>query len=140
MSDPLLRLNAPRPVARGGRPAVPVGRQLVEAGVIDQGALLKALNLQHYIDAPLGEILIANGDAGPDDVLAALSLQYGAEQIDLSVAPPAPAMAAALPTSAWHPASAPEIDALYLTNPPIAAAVSRKSSTCASDAPGTWSR
>ena len=97
MSDPLLRLSAPRPVARAGRPAVPVGRQLVDAGVIDQGALLKALNLQHYVDAPLGEILVANGDATRDDVLDALSVQYAAEQVDLSRAPPAPSMAQALP-------------------------------------------
>ena len=53
---------------------------------------------------------------------------------------PAAAMAAALPTSAWHPASAPEIEALNFTSPPMAAAVSRKSSTWLSDAPGTWAR
>ncbi|MEO0668392.1 MAG: glycosyltransferase family 2 protein [Pseudomonadota bacterium] len=99
MSDPLLRLPAPRPVARAGRPARPVGRQLVDAGVIDQGALLKALNLQHYVDAPLGEILVATGDAVPEDVLAALSVQYGAEQVDLTIDPPIPAMANALPSA-----------------------------------------
>ncbi|WP_299690899.1 glycosyltransferase family 2 protein [uncultured Tateyamaria sp.] len=99
MSDPLLRLPAPQPVARAGRPAVPVGRQLVDAGVIDQGALLKALNLQHYIDAPLGEILVATGDAAPADVLTALSVQYGAEQVDLSIDPPATTMSDALPAT-----------------------------------------
>ncbi|MEO1362543.1 MAG: glycosyltransferase, partial [Pseudomonadota bacterium] len=99
MSDPLLRLPAPRPVARAGRPARPVGRQLVDAGVIDQGALLKALNLQHYVDAPLGEILVATGDAVPEDVLAALSVQYGAEQVDLTIDPPIPAMVNALPSA-----------------------------------------
>ena len=99
MSDPLLRLPAPRPVARAGRPARPVGRQLVDAGVIDQGALLKALNLQRYVDAPLGEILVATGDAAPEDVLTALSVQYGAEQVDLIIDPPIPAMAKALPAA-----------------------------------------
>ena len=99
MSDPLLRLRAPQPVARTGRTAVPVGRQLVDAGVIDQGALLKALNLQHYIDAPLGEILVATGDATPSDVMTALSVQYGADMVDLSIDPPAPAMSNALPAA-----------------------------------------
>ena len=99
MSDPLLRLPAPRPIERAGRPARPVGRQLVDAGVIDQGALLKALNLQRYVDAPLGEILVATGDAAPEDVLTALSVQYGAEQVDLLIDPPIPAMAKALPAA-----------------------------------------
>ncbi|WP_415920064.1 glycosyltransferase family 2 protein [Tateyamaria sp. SN6-1] len=98
MSDPLLRLSAPEPVARAGQPARPVGRQLVDAGAIDQTALLKALNLQHYIDAPLGEILIASGDVSRADVLSALSLQYDADQVDLAIDPPIPAMAAALPS------------------------------------------
>jgi len=97
MSDPYLRLSAPRPVARADRPALPVGRQLVNAGVIEQDALLKALNLQHYIDAPLGEILVANGDVGRVDVMSALSVQYGAEQVDLAVDPPLSAMAQAIP-------------------------------------------
>ena len=49
---------------------------------------------------------------------------------------PAAAMALALPTSAWQPASAPLIEALNLTSPPIAAAVSRKSATFDGAAPG----
>ena len=49
------------------------------------------------------------------------------------------AMAAAEPTSAWHPHSAPEIEALVLISPPTAAAVSRNSGTRVLVAPGTWS-
>mgnify|MGYP000488257349 CR=1 FL=1 len=41
----------------------------------------------------------------------------------------AAAMAQAVPISPWQPTSAPEIEAFSLTRPPIAAAVSRKSST-----------
>ena len=52
---------------------------------------------------------------------------------------PAAAIAAAEPTSAWQPASAPEIEALYFTSPPIAAAVSRNSGTRVARASGTWS-
>ncbi|WP_420013838.1 glycosyltransferase family 2 protein [Tateyamaria sp.] len=100
MSDPLLRLQDPRPVDRRDAPAVPVGRQLVNAGMIDQTTLLNALNLQHHIDAPLGEILVAEGCVDRSDVLTALALQYGAERISLTVDPPAPMMAAAL--SATH--------------------------------------
>ena len=51
---------------------------------------------------------------------------------------PAAAMAEAEPTSAWQPASAPEIEALNFTSPPIAAAVRKKSVSRASEAPGTW--
>jgi hypothetical protein len=46
-----------------------------------------------------------------------------------TAARPAAAIAAAEPTSPWQPTSAPEIEALRLMSPPIAAAVSRKSST-----------
>ncbi|MEM6372779.1 MAG: glycosyltransferase [Pseudomonadota bacterium] len=97
MSDPLLRLSAPRPVARRDQPALPVGRQLVNAGMINQTALLQALAAQRSIDAPIGEILVADGHVARDDVLAALAVQYDAERVDLAVDPPAPAMARAMP-------------------------------------------
>lgn len=99
MSDPLLRLSEPRPVPRVDAPAVPVGRQLVNAGIITQNDLLKALNLQHYIDAPLGEILVADGRVSRDDVLGALSVQYDAERVYLDQDPPSAAMAKALPAT-----------------------------------------
>ena len=51
----------------------------------------------------------------------------------------AAAIAAAEPTSAWQPPSAPEIEALCLHRPPIAAAVMRKSPIFDALAPGTWS-
>lgn len=100
MSDPLLRLQDPRPVERRDNRAVPVGRQLVNAGMITQSTLLNALNLQHHIDAPLGEILVAEGYVDRSDVLRALAIQHDAERISLAVNPPAPMMAAAL--SATH--------------------------------------
>jgi len=97
MSDPLLRLTAPRPVTRRNTPAIPVGRQLVHAGLISQTTLLDALVKQHRLDAPLGEILVAEGHVERADVLAALARQYDADQVDLAIDPPAPLMAAALP-------------------------------------------
>jgi hypothetical protein len=96
MSDPLLRLEDPRPVQRRDRSTVPVGRQLVNAGLISQSTLLDALNLQHHIDAPLGEILVAEGHVNRSDVLAALAIQHDAQGIDLGRDPPMQAMASAL--------------------------------------------
>ncbi|MEO0378980.1 MAG: glycosyltransferase family 2 protein [Pseudomonadota bacterium] len=97
MSDPLLRLSAPRPVARRDRPALPVGRQLVNSGLISQTTLLEALAIQRRVDAPIGEILVAEGHVARHDVLAALAKQYDAERIDLDIDPPSPAMSKALP-------------------------------------------
>ncbi|WP_299613908.1 glycosyltransferase [uncultured Tateyamaria sp.] len=97
MSDPLLRLSSPQPVIRQRRPAVPVGRQLVNAGLISQTTLLDALTQQRSLDAPLGEILVAEGHVDPDDVLAALALQHEADRVDLSINPPNSLMAEAIP-------------------------------------------
>ncbi|MCB4379363.1 glycosyltransferase [Synechococcus sp. MU1644] len=97
MSDPLLRLSYPQPVTRPVRPAVPVGRQLVNAGLISQTTLLEALALQHQLDAPLGEILVAEGHVEPDDVLAALAVQHDADRVDLAIDPPNPLMKQAMP-------------------------------------------
>jgi len=97
MSDPLLRLSAPHPVSRRDCPALPVGRQLVNDGLISQTTLLEALSTQRRIDAPLGEILVAEGHVARENVLAALAVQYNADRVDLCVDPPAPAMAKALP-------------------------------------------
>lgn len=93
MSDPLLRLTAPRPVTRWERPALPLGRQLVNAGIISQATLLHALAVQRRIDAPLGEILVAEGHLRRADVLAALAVQHSADHINLLRAPPKAAMA-----------------------------------------------
>ncbi|MEO0401979.1 MAG: glycosyltransferase [Pseudomonadota bacterium] len=99
MSDPLLRLSDPRPVSRWARPAIPVGRQLVNAGLISQMTLLQALSQQREIDAPLGEILVAEGHVQRADVLHALARQYDADRVDLGVNPPTPLMATALPAT-----------------------------------------
>jgi len=99
MSDPLLRLSAPRPVARRARPALPVGRQLVSAGLISTTTLLQALATQRRIDAPLGEILVAEGHVARADVMTALAVQYDTDHIDMNVDRPSPAMARALPAA-----------------------------------------
>jgi hypothetical protein len=99
MSDPLLRLSAPRPVARRARSALPVGRQLVSAGLISTTTLLQALATQRRIDAPLGEILVAEGHVARADVMTALAVQHDTDHIDMNVDRPNPAMARALPAA-----------------------------------------
>ncbi len=53
---------------------------------------------------------------------------------------PAAAIAEAEPTSPWQPTSAPEIEALCLMMPPIAAAVRIRSRRPSRVAPMQWSR
>lgn len=98
MSDPLVRLSEPRPVSRRTAPSVPVGRQLVNAGLISQATLLEALSRQHVLDAPIGEILVAEADVDRSDVLTALAVQYDADRVDLTIDPPSPLMASAVPS------------------------------------------
>ncbi|WP_299373585.1 glycosyltransferase [uncultured Tateyamaria sp.] len=97
MSDPLLRLSQPRPVLRRDRPTLPVGRQLVNAGLITQTTLIEALGKQHTYNAPLGEILVADGHVDRRDVLHALATQHDTDHVDLRLDPPSPLMARALP-------------------------------------------
>ena len=97
MSDPLVRLSEPRPVTRRKLPSIPVGRQLVNAGLISQSALLDALSRQQVLDAPIGEILVAEAQVDRSDVLTALAVQYDADRVDLTIDPPSPAMAVAIP-------------------------------------------
>lgn len=101
MSDARLRLRTPQPAMRTLAPRRPLGRHLVEAGVLRPHDLLHALGLQRVWDAPLGEILISEGLASEQDVLAALAHQTGLHQIDLSAQPPDPALMALLPPQVW---------------------------------------
>jgi hypothetical protein len=65
MSNLRLHLPAPRSAAARVGPAMPLGRHLVESGIISSRDLLHGLDLQRRIDSPLGEILIAEGLATP---------------------------------------------------------------------------
>ena len=68
-----LRLHWPD--AKAALPALtpaPLGRHLVDAGVIAGRDLVHALELQAHVDAPLGEILISEGLASRADVLKRL--------------------------------------------------------------------
>lgn len=95
-----LRLNLADPsVARRVSPPLRLGRYLVEAGAIDNSDLVHALDLQRHVDAPLGEILVAEGLAQRDDVMVALSEQHFAQIVDLDRDPPQDGLAARLPVT-----------------------------------------
>ena len=68
----------------------PLGRHLVRAGVITNDQLIQALQMQASQGAPIGEILVSEGMASDQDILAALSRQYGLPLIDLAADPPDP--------------------------------------------------
>ncbi len=93
-----LRLHWPD--AKAALPALspaPLGRHLVDAGVIAGRDLVHALELQAHVDAPLGEILISEGLASRADVLNALCTQHRARRVDLSADPPDKRRACDLP-------------------------------------------
>ncbi len=98
MSDLFLQLPNPRaatpPVVR-----LPLGRVMVNAGVITQNDLVHALILQRHIDAPLGEILVSEGLAEPADILQMISRQHNIPVADLLADPPDPALSAMLPSA-----------------------------------------
>jgi cellulose synthase/poly-beta-1,6-N-acetylglucosamine synthase-like glycosyltransferase len=98
MSDLYLRLPDPE-VAQPPLVRLPLGRLMVNAGLITQNDLVHALGLQRHIDAPLGEVLVSEGLAQPGDILQMLSRQHSIPVADLSVDPPNPALRSALPAA-----------------------------------------
>ncbi len=82
MSNLRLLLSDPQ-IAPRTTPRMPLGRYLIKAGVISGKDLVHALDLQRHVDAPLGEILIAEGLADRHHVLDALGHQYAAQRVDL---------------------------------------------------------
>ncbi len=66
----------------GHRAATPLGQLLLRRGVITQGTLDEALDLQRHEKLPLGEALLAGG-ARQRDVWSALAAQWGLRIVDL---------------------------------------------------------
>ena len=87
MSNLGLELKSPKPARVRGRYR-PLGRILVDAGLIDQAALVHALEAQQTLDAPLGDILVAQGLVSRSEVTKALVLQHQIQQVDLDTDPP----------------------------------------------------
>ncbi|WP_425043586.1 glycosyltransferase family 2 protein [Primorskyibacter sp. S87] len=97
MSDPVFRMLSPAPEcppALSSPPSrVPIGRHLVESGAITNVQLVRALEQQMRLSAPLGEILVAEGHATDEQVRDALARQQGVKQVDLLITPPDPDIA-----------------------------------------------
>ncbi|MFC6586782.1 hypothetical protein ACFQDZ_05755 [Sulfitobacter pacificus] len=98
MSNLRLHLSDPQ-AARPARPSMPLGRHLIEAGAIGKSDLIHALDLQNHVDAPLGEILMSEGLANPQDVLEALARQHNTQFVDLRDDPPQQGLGHRLPAS-----------------------------------------
>ena len=99
MSDPRLRLSSPRPApALGQRP---IGRYLVDQGLLRPRDLLNALVMQKSWDAPLGRILVAEGLVREEDVLEAVAQQHGLYRVDLAETPPDPALFGLAAPETW---------------------------------------
>lgn len=101
MSDPRLRLHAPRAATRVDTPRRPIGRYLVDAGILDAHSLIRCLQLQTRMDAPLGEIVVAEGLASEAQVLEAVAQQHGMHVIDLGDDPPDETLRALMPAEFW---------------------------------------
>ena len=97
MSDLFLRLPDPQAVTPP-KVRLPLGRVMVNAGLITQRDLVHALELQRHIDAPLGEILVSEGLASTADVLQMVSKQNNIPVADLVSDPPDPSLSGALPS------------------------------------------
>ena len=98
MSDLYLRLPDPQ-TATPEMELLPLGRVMVNAGIITQNDLVHALDLQRHIDAPLGEILVAEGLATRADVMQMVSRQHSIPVADLVADPPDETLRSALPAS-----------------------------------------
>ncbi|MCR9127545.1 MAG: glycosyltransferase [Rhodobacteraceae bacterium] len=82
-------------------PARPLGHILVNAGEIRQADLVRALELQLCQNAPLGDILVAEGMVDARAVSAAVAVQHGLYHADLQRDPPDAALIAAMPAEFW---------------------------------------
>lgn len=79
----------------------PLGRHLVENGVITSDQLVRALHLQMTLGAPIGEILISEGWASAGDIRDTLAQQHGIEVVDLELDPPGKLLCRQLPHGFW---------------------------------------
>ncbi|SPH18495.1 Beta-monoglucosyldiacylglycerol synthase [Defluviimonas aquaemixtae] len=83
---PLFGPRATRQPARAKRR--PLGQILIDMKAVEPGNMLKAIALRDREDARLGDILLTRGWVSDADLMAALSLQWGARPVDLVDRPP----------------------------------------------------
>ena len=101
MAETRIRLVGQQSDATFVPPRPPIGRSLVKNGAITPEQLVKALHLQLTHKAQLGEILIAEGWALPEEVQTALAGQFDLETADLSAVPPDPELCGKKPAVYW---------------------------------------
>ncbi|MBK5926810.1 SlyX family protein [Rhodobaculum claviforme] len=92
-------MSVPMPTAAPvstGRASVDVapqrtlGQVLLERGAVDAPTLMQALESESRGSAELADVLLREGVIDPDTLVAAQSLQWGAEVADLGACPPDP--------------------------------------------------
>ncbi|MGE3706103.1 MAG: GspE/PulE family protein, partial [Vicinamibacterales bacterium] len=92
-----------RAVLRARQPPLPLGRVLIELGVITEHALRLALALQQERpDMPLGEILTEHNFARPREVFGVLADLRGLDTLDLDSAEIDLALARSVATRIWR--------------------------------------
>ncbi len=102
MSPQYLSLLAPNPAPAVPRPkGQPLGRYLVDSGIITSDQLIRALRMQLTLGAPIGEILVSEGWASNEDIQTALACQYAVPRADLSKQKPDPRLCQKMPFSFW---------------------------------------
>ena len=85
----------------GEAPRKPLGRYLVEAGVLTTEQLVRALDIQRDVPVRLSDILRSEGWTRDADITAALSEQLGIARIDLDANPPDPGLIGLRPPRFW---------------------------------------
>ncbi|WP_204115505.1 glycosyltransferase family 2 protein [Shimia biformata] len=96
MSEPRLSLAAPQPVSTAKR-QLPVGRHLLEQGVIAPWQLFHARRFEREWDATLPEILFSRGWINETQKLDAIGIEQALPCADLTRTPPDPTLAYLLP-------------------------------------------
>ena len=88
MRPPSLRISAARKVhaPRSDRPRL--GQMLVDGGDISSGDQLRVAAMQGRVEARFGDILVAHGLIGKDQLYETIDRQYGTQTADFDLAPP----------------------------------------------------
>ena len=97
--DATLKVVYPTPLSSPAPERRRLGWHLVQRGVITEAELMRALELQISLNAPLGEILISEGIASQSDVMSAIADQHDLYHADLTADPPDPELVADVPAS-----------------------------------------
>ncbi|MGY3436388.1 MULTISPECIES: glycosyltransferase [unclassified Marinovum] len=96
MSPPQLQLRGLQTARLSRYYQLPLGRILVDMGVMSPDDLLRALTIQSQCQAPMHQVLLSEGYASTQDVRRAQAAQWAAISLNLDEAPPDPDCATSL--------------------------------------------